>query len=134
MITVLIKSESHFKANRRRLKETVENLLKKRRVKGKVEVSISIIGDRMMRKLNKKYRSLDETTGVLSFPLTVNDTRTPFVFPPDSVLRLGDVVISFPQALEAAAEEGKLVDDKIDEFLTHGMLHLLGNQQEEKLT
>lgn len=107
----------------------IGKILKEKGVKGKVEVSINVVGDRLMRSLNQKYRHLDETTDVLSFPLADNKT-TPFVDVPDRILRLGDIVISFPQAREAAGEENKLVDEKIDELVKHGMNHLLGNHHE----
>ena len=127
MIKVLIKSESHYRVNRKRIQATVEELLKARGIKSKTEVSINIVGDRLMRQLNNKYRGLDETTSVLSFSLSSDKTPTPFADPPDHILRLGDIVISYPQVLEAAVEENKLVDDKIDELIAHGILHLLGN-------
>ncbi|MBM3283437.1 rRNA maturation RNAse YbeY, partial [Candidatus Gottesmanbacteria bacterium] len=53
----------------------------------------------------------------------------PFIDPPDNILRLGDVVVSYPQVIEAAYQENKLVDDKIDELIIHGLSNLLGNQQ-----
>lgn len=94
------------------------------------EVSLSVVGDRMMRNLNKRFRQIDATTNVLSFPLAVNHTRQRFVDPPDNKLYLGDIVISYPQAREDAAQENKLVDDKIDELVEHGLMHLLGNHHE----
>jgi len=130
MVNVLIKTESHYTVDRRRIRNTIENILKDKGVKGKVEVSVNIVGDRLMRKLNSKYRNLDETTDVLSFPLSDAVKSVPFVDPPDDTLRLGDIIISYPQAREDAQVEEKLVDDKIDELLEHGMLHLLGVHHE----
>lgn len=129
MNNVLIRTESHFTVERKRVRKIVEDVLRDKGVKGKTEVSINIVGNRMMKFLNKKYRKLDETTDVLSFPMseTGND---PFVAPPDGILHLGDIVISYPQAREEARQENKLVDDKIDELVTHGMLHLLGQHHE----
>jgi probable rRNA maturation factor len=129
MNNVLIRTESHFTVERKRVRKTVEDVLHDKGVKGKAEVSINVVGNRMMKFLNKKYRNLDETTDVLSFPMseTGND---PFVAPPDGILHLGDIVISYPQAREEARQENKLVDDKIDELVTHGMLHLLGQHHE----
>jgi len=129
MNNVLIRTESHFTVERKRVRKTVEDVLRDKGVKGKTEISINIVGNRMMKFLNKKYRNLDETTDVLSFPMseTGND---PFVAPPDGILHLGDIVISYPEAREEARQENKLVDDKIDELVTHGMLHLLGQHHD----
>ncbi len=130
MVNVLIKSDSHHKVDRARIKKTVESFLSQRKVKGNIEVSISIVGDRMMKKLNKKYRGIDETTDVLSFSQIEQAGSQFFVPPPDDVLRLGDIVISYPQAIEEAIAENKMVDDKIDELITHGLKHLFGNHHE----
>ncbi len=130
MITVLFKSESHYTINRNRVRLVIEKVLMTKGVKGKVEVSVSIVGDRLMKSLNQKYRDIDETTDVLSFPMTEEVKDKPFVEPPDNVLRLGDIIVSYPQAREDASEENKLVDDKIDELVEHSMLHLLGQHHE----
>lgn len=98
-----------------------------KRIKSKTEVGVSIIGDRRMKQLNNQYRKLDETTDVLSFPLNDSSvTAVPFQDSPDRVLRLGDIVVSYPQAVDEAAEENKLVDDKIIELILHGLNHLMG--------
>lgn len=131
MMSVLIKTESHYTVNRERIRKTVDRVLGEKGVKGKVEVSVNIVGDRLMRKLNKKYRDMEETTDVLSFSLGGEGTDKPFVDPPDEILRLGDIVISYPQAREDAIAENKLVDDKIDELTEHSMLHLLGQHHDE---
>lgn len=93
-----------------------------RGVSGHVEVSVSIVGDRKMKVLNKKYRQKDGTADVLSF----SQTQGEWAKTPDGVLRLGDVIISFPQARKNAREKETLVDEEIDFLLRHGLLHLLG--------
>ena len=56
---------------------------------------------------------------------------TPFVPPPDGMIRLGDIVVSYPQAVIEAGEDNVLVLDKIIELVLHGLEHLLGNHHEE---
>lgn len=127
MVNILIKTDSKFNVNRDRIKGTIANFLNEKKVKGHIEISITIVGDRMMRSLNKKYRNTDTTTDVLSFPLSADEKfSTRFVDPPDNVLRLGDIIISYPQAIEQSAVENKMVYDKIDELVEHGLLHLMG--------
>lgn len=130
MITVLIKTESHFSIDRTRVRKLIEMILTEKGVKAPVEVSLSIIGDRMMKKLNRTYRKLDETTNVLSFPLAVNHNKERFIDPPQQIIYLGDIVISYPQAINDAVRDNKLVDDKIDELVEHGLFHLLGIHHE----
>ena len=131
MIHVLFQTESHYPVNRKRVKEAVVQSLT-----GKVfrhtEVSVSIVGDRRMRTLNKKYRALDKTTNVLSFPYhdQAVSSKTFFVEPPDDILRLGDIVVSYPQAREMAMQENKLIDDAIVFLVLHGLDHLMGKHHE----
>ncbi len=112
---------------------TVLEVLQKHRVNGKIEVGINIVGDRKMHELNRKYRGIDSTTDILSFALEdVNPAnlqhipRVGFIAAPDRVLRLGDIVISYPQALDDAASDSITVDDEIKNLVEHGLNHLLG--------
>ena len=126
MITVLFQTESHFPVSTAKIKDAVVSYLSTR-VKSKTEISVTIIGDRRMHELNKSYRKIDATTDVLSFPQNdPSQQMAPFVEAPDGVLRLGDVVVSYPQAVLEATDENKLVDDKIIELIEHGINHLLG--------
>ncbi|MBI3385935.1 rRNA maturation RNase YbeY [Candidatus Gottesmanbacteria bacterium] len=126
MISILFHTESHFPVDRNKIKEALMRDLAGR-IKSHTEVNLTIIGDRQMHELNKKYRHIDATTDVLSFPLNdPTDRSEPFLDSPDGVLRLGDIVVSYPQAVSQAAEENKLVDDKIIELALHGLNHLLG--------
>lgn len=131
MINILFQTESHFPVNRKKIKQALSQALDGK-VRSNTEVSVSIVGDRRMRELNGKYRKVNETTDVLSFPLQDPTAKSvPFVDAPDNVLRLGDIVVSYPQAVAGAAAENKLVDDKIVELVLHGLNHLLGIHHEE---
>lgn len=119
---VLIFVESRYKVDRKRIASSVSRLLNEKGVLGAVEISVAIVGDRKMRLLNKKYRNLDKTTNVLSFSLSEGESA---VLPQD-ILRLGDIVVSYPQVIKEAVKEEILVDIKIDELVKHGVMHLLG--------
>ncbi len=121
-INVPIFVESRYKINRKRIKKAVVDLLSKQEVTGEIEVSIAVVGDRKMRELSKKYKNEDKTRSILSF----SQTEGELIESPRNVLRLGDIVLSFPQIINDAAKEEKLVDDKVDELVEHGLLHLLG--------
>lgn len=127
MISVTFKTESHYPVKKKLLAEAITRRLEKH-VHRKTEVGVYIVGDRRMKQLNRDFRKLDKTTDVLSFPLNDPSFKppAPFINPPDDVLRLGDIVISYPQARTQAAEENKLMDAKIIELVLHGLDHLLG--------
>ncbi len=132
MITVLIQTETHYPINRKQLREAITQVLQKK-VNHQTEVSVAIIGDRRMRELNRTYRNIDATTDVLSFPLSdpAYTKGHGFTDAPDGILRLGDIIISYPQAVAQAAEENKLVDEVIVFLALHGLNHLLGIHHEE---
>ncbi len=121
-IKIPIFVESRYRVNRKRIKKAVSKVLTAHEMKGPAEVSVAIVGDRKMRALSLKYKGEDKTRNVLSFSLSEGEST----YPSSEVLRLGDIVISYPQVILEASEEEVLVDDKIDELVEHGMLHLLG--------
>ncbi len=123
---ILIFVESRYKVNRKRVKATIHRTLEENNIQSRVEISIAIVGDRKMALLNKKYRNKDGTTNVLSFPLQEGDAAPV----PEGDIRLGDVVIAYPQVIRESARDDMLVDDKIDELVAHGLLHLLGLHHE----
>ena len=130
MITVLITSDPRYPVNKARIRAQVEKTLGEMGVLGDVEVSVFIVGDRKMKLLNAVYRHIEETTDVLSFPLQEASDESGFVPYPDSILRLGDIVISYPQAILNAHEHNRLVDDEIDALVEHSLFHLLGIHHE----
>ncbi|MEK7450697.1 MAG: rRNA maturation RNase YbeY [Patescibacteria group bacterium] len=126
-IQIPIFVESRYKVNRRKIKLAINNILGKQEVTGPVEVSVAIVGDRKMRELSRKYKNEDKTRNVLSFSLMEGEA----IRVPDDILRLGDIVISYPVVIKEASKEEMLVDDKIDELVGHGLMHLLGINHEE---
>lgn len=86
------------------------------------ELSLLLVGDRRMRRLNREYRRKDKTTDVLAFPMREAGG-------PASSL-LGDVVIALPQAARQAKVEGHSLDHELAVLLVHGILHLFGYDHE----
>jgi len=126
-VKVPIFVESRYKVNRKRIKSTVSSLLDKNEVKGQIEVSVAIVGDRKMRLLSQKYKGEDKTRNILSFSMAEGDL---VVAPNDGILRLGDIVLSYPEVIRESARDEVLVDDKVDELVMHGLEHLLGLHHE----
>ncbi len=125
-LSVLIFVESRYKINRKKIKKTVEKVISANEVTGPTEVSIAIVGDRKMRELSKKYKGEDKTRNILSFSQTEGEE----IKVPRDVLRLGDIVLSYPQVINDAVRDEMLVDDKVDQLVEHGLMHLLGLHHE----
>jgi probable rRNA maturation factor len=91
------------------------------------ELSLELIGDRRMRRLNREYRKKDRPTDVLAFP--IREAVMPRGMYPVTQM-LGDVVISLPTAVRQAKEAGRSIDDELVMLLVHGVLHLCGYDHE----
>ena len=118
MNSILISSESRYPIHRKRIELKVEEFFKEAGLDD-VEVSVSIVGTRKIHHLNKQWRNLDEPTTVLTFGL--EEPRGL-----DGLLRLGDIVISYPEARMIAQEDELLMDEAIDKLLVHGLNNLIG--------
>lgn len=134
MVNVIVSSDPEYRVNRMDIQATVTEVLKRFNVTDKVEIGVTIVGDKKMHEINQKYRGLDQTTNVLSFaledPASLNLKHIPslgFISSPDNILRLGDILISYPQAIEEARNDGVTVDEAIRYLVEHGMNHLLGD-------
>ena len=112
-------------------------------------LGLVLADDETVRRLNRDYRGLDETTDVLAFafhhpghyegegePPRVSNGEA-FVTLPLKESFLGEVIISFPQGVRQAREHGHPVIEELALLVTHGVLHLLGydhlSPQEERL-
>jgi probable rRNA maturation factor len=91
------------------------------------ELGAVVTDDGRLRQLNREYAGEDEVTDVLSFSLTEGEQFAS----PDGVLRLGEVIISYPTAERQAREAGRSTDAEIAHLLLHGILHLLGYDHAE---
>lgn len=134
MINIIVNSDSRYPINKLAIQATVLEVLQRHRVAGNIEIGINIVGDRKMHEINKKYRGTDATTNILSFALEDPTStsrlqhvpRVGFVKAPDKILRLGDILISYPQVITDASVEGVSIEEELRFLVDHGTKHLLG--------
>jgi len=88
------------------------------------ELSVLIVDDSEMARLNQQYRQIAHTTDVLSFPMLEGQ------FGGIAPEMLGDVVISAQTAKAMSEETGSTFESVLDLLLIHGILHLLGLDHE----
>lgn len=114
------------------LRRAVELTLVCANVSSTVEVELVITGDTTIRKLNRTYRGVDRTTDVIAFALSqsANKEAESFIMPPDGVIHLGEIVISYPQAKRQAEEQRHTLECELALLIAHGVLHLLGYDHE----
>ena len=85
-------------------------------------VSIALVSDAEIQRLNRTFRRVNHATDVLSFP--ASDHRSP------ATGHLGDIVIARGVARRQAREAGhsELIEWRV--LALHGLLHLLGYDHE----
>ncbi len=125
---VNIRADSRFPVGRPAVRQTIDKVLADRQVFRPALVEVTIVGDRKMRDLNRKFRQLDKTTDVLSFPLA--DSPDQLAASPDGLVRLGDIVVSWPQARNVAVKSNRLISDVVCDLVEHGLKHLLGEHHQ----
>ena len=90
------------------------------------ELSILLVSDDEMQRLNAHYRGKDRPTDVLSFAQAEGEGARPAGV-------LGDVVISVDTATRQARERGETLGRESERLLIHGILHLLGYDHERSV-
>jgi ssRNA-specific RNase YbeY (16S rRNA maturation enzyme) len=132
MIELFVQSRYHV--NRKLVRKQANTFLKKMELEPeRYVVSIAVVGDRKVALLHKKYAGKQGTTPVLTFPYIQSGYKENYHAARDfsatkednSTILLGEIIISYPQTLIFAADENKLVDDKLCEFVEHGLKTLL---------
>jgi probable rRNA maturation factor len=118
------------------LLKTVQTVLKHEEFSDPALVSILLVENEEIRRINGEFRAKDTVTDVLSFPmLDMHDgrfLRQPGVCDMDNGrLFLGDIVICVPRALEQAQSFGHSPERELAFLTAHGLLHLLGYDHEE---
>ena len=119
------------------LQSVAEQVLTAEEASPDVELSLVITSQGRVRQLNQDYLGKDEPTDVLAFimlpepPAEGKPVVPLFVTPPDGMLHLGEVIISYPQAVIQAEEHGHSVKKEIALLIIHGVLHLLGYDHAE---
>ncbi len=126
-LDLTIDADSRYPFNRKQIKEALVRVLTENTEEtGEYKISLSVVGERKIRELEKKFFDRDEVTDVLSFPMKEGGDAPE---DPDG-MSLGDIVICYPQAKRQAMQWNKLLDDEIEFLACHGLLHLLGIHHE----
>jgi probable rRNA maturation factor len=115
------------------LEGIIEKTLQAENAPATVEISLVITGQEQIQELNRQYRGKDQPTDVLSFSMAEQKETEPeaFIGPPDGLLHLGEVIISYPQAVLQAQEGGHSIQQEMAVLIVHGVLHILGYDHEQ---
>lgn len=105
-----------YRVNEEKLKALVNKIARLSGIK-KGTLSLSFVGEKKIRDINKEFRGIDKSTNVISFPF-MDYAGEEFI--------IGDIVICLSVAKEQAKKEGNDFHQYIAFLIIHGFLHLLG--------
>lgn len=131
MVDVLIRSRFRDNVNAALVRHAAQAVLRMEGANLEASLSVVITDDAEIQVLNRQFRGIDAPTDVLSFgqePTEAGPEQAGFSFvtaqeePP----YLGDVILSYPRAVEQAVEHGHSTEQELRLLIVHGVLHLLG--------
>jgi probable rRNA maturation factor len=132
-INILIEEGIEAEAGADWLQRVVDNSLLAENMPPHVEISLVVTGQERMQELNRQYRGQDRPTDVLSFAMSESSEDEPaaFIGPPDGLLHLGEIIVSYPQSVIQAQEHGHSIKKEMAILIIHGVLHILGYDHEK---
>ena len=119
------------------MQKIIETVLTTENVPPNAEISLVITGQERIQELNRDYRGKDQPTDVLSFSMSEQkideeeEEAVAFINPPDGLIHLGEVIISYPQALLQAEESQHSIKQEMAALIVHGVLHIQGYDHEK---
>ena len=126
MINVIISDAYLEQIDAEAIERAAQTVLQKAEPAVEGDLSVVIEDDARLHQLNKDFLDIDAPTDVLSFP-SGEETEDPET----GRTYLGDVILSYPRAVEQAEAAGHSVMDEIQLLVVHGTLHLLGHDHGE---
>lgn len=126
MIKVNVTKQSNYPISSVGIKKRLREYFENKGIASDSDVNVAIVGESKMIEIAESYLGEHGKPphNVLSF--LPEESKKKFVFPPDGVIHLGEIIICYPVAFEEAKIERKFVEDKVFELVEHGALHLLG--------
>lgn len=122
MIEYELNKQVDFRFPHSKVKKVFWRLNQVLKLRGKKSVSIALVGESAIKKLNFAYRGKNKVTDVLSFAIQENRGKECFC---------GEIIICIPQLKKQAKLYHKSINEELLLLLTHGFLHLLGYDHEK---
>lgn len=94
------------------------------------EVTVALVSDSEITRLNRTFRGKDRATDVLSFPTNGAAGKREKSGSRAAASYLGDIAIAAAVARRNARRNGRSYRDELRVLVLHGVLHLLGYDHE----
>jgi len=117
MIKLDFTNQTNLKINQSYFQRLIKQYLIKLGKSPNYQLSLSIVSDAEIQKLNQKYLKRNCLTDVLSF-----STNFPQI---KKAQYLGEIIIAYPYVKKQAAEQGHSLKAELKILTIHGLKHLL---------
>lgn len=97
----------------------------------KISISVALVSEEEMQKLNREHRQRDSVTDVLSFCEYENAGE--IEKSNEAELFLGELILCYDDISKYALEQGIDLAEEMVNVASHGVLHLLGFEHSEKM-
>jgi probable rRNA maturation factor len=115
-MTVEVNNQTGTKIDPGRIKKVVK-IWQRVHDCSELDLSVALVSDARIRKLNKEYRQKDQVTDVLSFP---DDDG------------LGELILAPAQIRRQAPDSHNTFEQELVFMLVHGLYHLLGFEDDSE--
>jgi len=106
----------------------LRNVEKTLKIKKSGLISLALVGEAAMKKMNRVYRRKNAVTDVLSF--AEQDVQGGKIKPAVAGY-WGEIIICYSQAVKQAKKNQRTVKQELAWLLVHGVLHLLGYDHQD---
>ena len=96
-----------------------------------ISISVALVSEEEMQKLNNEYRQKDSTTDVLSFCEYESMKELKNVSEPE--IFLGELILCYDDISKYAKEKQIELQGEVVNVTSHGVLHLLGFEHGDKM-
>ncbi len=120
-MTVFVTNKTRFKISPHLIEKAFKNTLKITKKRIRKNLSVVIVNNKEIKKINKLYRQKERATDVLTFSFLGRDKH--FQVMEDVI---GEIFISAEMAKKQAQEASSSFKKEIILLFVHGFLHILG--------
>lgn len=131
-MNISVYKQSNYAVSAAKVKKKLTEVLRREGIVSDFTVSLAFVGEKKMEELVDKYYKGDPENlyvhPILTFPS--QEITGEFKMPEEEAPDLGEIIISYPEAVITAKETGKLIDEVILSLVEHGAIHLLGKHHD----
>ncbi len=101
-----------------------------------LDLSVSLVSNSQIKKINNQFRNKNKVTDVLSFPALdeklIRKIGLKKLLGSDKYLFLGDIVIANEILKKESAIQNKKFENHLTHMILHSILHLIGHDHEDE--